>query len=557
MRDLYSHCVVEAGKPIAPAYAILLWALVNFLLFAGVATASSQTAVRILEQAKSEKDPATRIRLFDEALKNQSVKGQVLSSIFFERAMAYKEMNDCFRAIEDFDSALAQSKQAFPALIEKAECLIQIDQLDEASRVLELHLLSRPGTSRAYVLKGTIFESEGYLSKAEDEYTRALHYEPKSTSALEMRAKVRLKEGKVLKALDDVNGLIRLAPRVAESFMIRARIYDKLKDYAASLADYSQAEQMLPEDERITKEKVLIYLRTDQPEKALDALKHRQSWNSDVDILIMNARAHILLKNYKNAESILKQAISNNPSHAQAYLYEAVVLLSQQDSDAALENLNRAIELDPKLTEAFKERARIFVDLGDQVRASLDLTSAANIDPADGEIFSMRGLTSMHRMLYDAAIADFSRATENIPGDPRPIYDRAVAFVRKGEYESALKDLNGVISIKPDAARAFSLRGIIHYNLGDWKKAAKDFDKSIAINPRDALLLNNRGFFYHKIGDNQSAGRDLNRALELLPEYVNARHNLGLVLNADLSAVISGQESNPKVSADQQDPKSP
>ena len=82
----------------------------------------SQTTARILEQTRSERDPVRRIELLDVVLRNQSLHGRTLSSFFFERAIAYKEINDCFRAIEDFDSALAHSRSAFSALIEKSEC---------------------------------------------------------------------------------------------------------------------------------------------------------------------------------------------------------------------------------------------------------------------------------------------------------------------------------------------------------------------------------------------------------------------------------------------------
>ncbi len=141
-------------------------------LWGGMAGASESQGEKLLvKRTGDEKDPTKRIELLDEALKNQSLKGRVLATIFFERGMAHKALKDYFKAIQDFDSALAHSRSAFHAMLEKADCLIELDQLDEASMAIELFLLTKPGTAKAYVLKGRVFEKEGYLGKAEDEYT--------------------------------------------------------------------------------------------------------------------------------------------------------------------------------------------------------------------------------------------------------------------------------------------------------------------------------------------------------------------------------------------------
>ena len=301
------------GMRISMSHKRLALIIVSLLFVLNAAAASlsiaDQTAANFLKQVREEPDPAKRIELLDLALKDSSLKGDALGSVFFERAMAYKAMNDCFRAIEDFDSSLAHSRKAPPALLEKAHCLILVDQLDEAFRVLETVLLTAPATARAYVLKGMIYEKEGFLSKAEDEYTRALDHDSESFSALDMRARLLLREGKPRKALDDMNALSRLAPKDPDVFMTRARIHVKLKDSGAALADYARVESLTPGDDRVLKEKVPVFFEMDQPEKALTALTtYGTKHPDDVEVLVLEARAHILLKAYQKAEQILKRA---------------------------------------------------------------------------------------------------------------------------------------------------------------------------------------------------------------------------------------------------------
>lgn len=498
------------------------------------ATRAEPIALRLLKQAQAQSDPSKKVELLDEALKDQSLKGDLLSSIFLERAMARKAMKDCFGAIEDFNSSMAHSKKPSSSLLEKAHCLILLDQLDEASRALETALANRPGTAQAYVLKGMIYEREGFPAKAEDEYTRALVFEPDFVLALEMRAKVLIKEGKQRKALDDVNALARLVRQDPEIFMIRARVHAKLKDYAAALADYGHAESLNPGDERVLKERILVLFKADRPEKALESVTgYLAKHPDDAEALVLQARTHILLNKYARAEKILQRAISISPQNSQTYLYKGVALARQGNSDGALGNLNRAIELDPSLVEAYKERAKIFTDMNESVRAAADLTSAAELDPGDGEIFAARGSTFMQRMLYDAAIADFSRGLELLSGDPRLLFDRAVAYFKKDEPQAALSDLDALLQLKPDAARALSTRGVVCFTMGNTSRAKADFDKSVAVGSKDPYVWNNRGFFHFRNGEHRAAIEDFNRALKLEPNYEAARYNLALVLSRE------------------------
>jgi tetratricopeptide (TPR) repeat protein len=360
-----------------------------------------------------------------------------------------------------------------------------------------------------------------------------------------MRAKALVRGGKPRKALEDINALIRLRPNEPEPLLTRARIHTKLEEYAPALADYTKVESILPRDDRVRKEKVLVYFKTGQPQKALDSLSsHPVDRPDDTEILILRARAHIVLKNYGKAQQILKTALTKEPLNPAAHLYTGVVMARLGDTDGALASLNRAIELDPALVEAFKERARIFMELKEPVRAAVDLTTAANLDPSDEEIFMLRGFTLMGRMLYDAAIEDFTRALENLPGEPRILYDRAVAYLSKDEPRPAIEDLTALLNSRPNTARAISLRGVAHFHLGNAAQARGDFDEAVKASPNDPQVWNNRGFFHYKRGNYRAAIGDFEKALKLDPDYESARYNMKLAIERNGLASAEGGDSS-------------
>jgi tetratricopeptide (TPR) repeat protein len=520
---------------------IFLWAFLNGLLVEKSYAADSATA--ILKTVLETKDPSKKMELLDEALQTEGLTGKTMASLYFQRALALKELKDYFRALEDLDAAITQYKRMPGIMLEKAECLIMVDQLDQASLALENFLLTRPGTARAYTLKGIIYEKEGSLLKAEDEYTRALRYEPEYAPAIKERANVYLKEGKPRKAVDDFDMLVKLEPDNSDALIARAGVHCKLSDFSAALADYARADTLKPNDHRIRRERVLIYIKLNKPQKALEILSRYQGRSDDVESLVLTARSYILSSDFKKAEAILDQVEIGWPNNAEGKLLYGVINSRRQQFDKALAGLNSALELDPKLVEAYKERAKVFVALNEPVRAVNDLTSAAEVDPADGEIFALRGETQYLRKMYDAAKSDFSRAVETLGNDPRILYDRSLVQLKKEDFQGALQDLDMVCRLRPDSGRALSMRGVTRFFLGDHELAISDLEKSCALDPKDPVVLNNRGFFYLKLGNYPAAKSDFEKVLTIDPSFKDARQNLKLVAYRELQETLSVKDA--------------
>ncbi len=496
------------------------------IFFAVTPSQSAPVHSELLKKIDSASDTQRKLELLDEALQDESIKGAAQSHLFFHRGLLYKNQKDFFRAIEDFDSSLGILKRNYQALIEKAECLIGVDQLDQATLALDTYLLNMPGVARAYVLKGLIFEKDGSLIRAEDEFTRALNFDPYSALALEHRARLYLREGKPRKALEDIKTWSRISPNNPDLYIFRAEVQIKLRDFESALADYARAETLRPDD-LVRKQKTLLYLKIDKPEAALSAAnKILESRPEDLEALILAARSQTQSNRFKSADALLRKALRINPNFSEANLFMGLLKGKQGDYDEALEYLNRSIELEPKSAEAYKERARIFFKLSDYLRSEVDLNAAIENDPSDAESLSMRAMTFYQRMLYDAAIHDLSTVLEGLQNDSRTLYNRAVCYLKRDEPETALADINNLLRQHPEHARALNLRGVIHGMMGMTNLAVSDLNASIALAPLDPTLWNNIGFYKFRLGNYQGARDDFMKALELDPQFVSARNNL-------------------------------
>ena len=496
------------------------------ICFAVTPSQSAPAHSELLKKIDSVSDTQKKLELLDEALQDESIKGPAQSNLFFQRGLIYKNQKDFFRAIEDFDSSLAISRRNYQALIEKAECLIGVDQLDQATLALDTYLLNMPGAARAYVLKGLIFEKDGSLIRAEDEFTRALNFDPYSALALEHRARLYLREGKPRKALEDIKAWSRIAPNNPDLYIFRAEVQIKLRDFESALADYTRAETLRPDD-LVRKQKTLLYIKIDKPEAALSAANRiLVDRPEDLEALILAGRSQTQSNRFKSADALLRKALKINPNFSEANLFMGLLKGKQGNYDEALEYLNRSIELEPKSADSYKERARIFFKLGDYVRSEVDLNAAIENDPSDAESLSMRAMTFYQRMLYDAAIQDLSTVLEGLQNDSKTLYNRAVCYLKRDEPETALADINNLLRQHPENARALNLRGVIYGMMGRTNEAISDLNASTALTPLDPTLWNNIGFYKFRQGNYQGAKADFMKALELDPQFVSARNNL-------------------------------
>jgi hypothetical protein len=94
-------------------------------------------------------------------------------------------------------------------------------------------------------------------------------------------------------------------------------------------------------------------------------------------------------------------------------------------------------------------------------------------------------------------------------------YDRANAFRRIGRNDDAIRDVDQAIRLNPNFAHAFNNRGNLYFDKQQYSRAIDDYDEALRLDPKFVLALDNRGRAYTATGDPESAIEDYNRAVGL------------------------------------------
>jgi tetratricopeptide (TPR) repeat protein len=271
---------------------------------------------------------------------------------------------------------------------------------------------------------GNIYDQQGALDRAIEEYGQAIKFYPGYTQAYYNRGRAHLKKGENDLAIADLGEAIRLARNdksfndnksfTASAFYSRGIAYACKGDNDQAIRDYTDA----------------ITLKPDFAE----ALRGR-------------GHAHL------------------DRGQARGKGELAIV-----DFDAAIKDLDEVIiRLNVGEFGDFYNRGLAYACKGDNDQAITDYKAAITLKPDFAEAFHGLGLAYHNKRKYHRTIKKFDRAIEINPRYARAFYNRAVAYWELKDYVRATKDVNKAIKLDPNLAKAFVLRSLARGMVGDIK----------------------------------------------------------------------------------------
>ena len=178
------------------------------------------------------------------------------------------------------------------------------------------------------------------------------------------------------------NQVIEVRPWMAEPYFHRAVSKYMLGDYRGAELDASLA---LERNAFISRAYVLrgvVRHSLGEYKGAISDLKHSLFLApDDAEIAFNLAAAQLSDKQYNAADTTISTLIKRHPKHAIAHLLRADILLNQQDTLQATEELNRSLALDSTQAQAYAFRAMLASKKEDYKSALHDLNRSLHSSP--------------------------------------------------------------------------------------------------------------------------------------------------------------------------------
>ncbi len=355
------------------------------LTFAGLAALAAASPPAMAQEAGWNTDaflcrdlalePPLRVEACARALKAPSLSANVQVGLLSQRAMAFDELGDYKRAVQDYDAAIvlkpsdpvlhlnrgvAKIRGGSPAAaipdydtairlkpdwhlpyFDRAVALSELGQRAAALADYQRALERKPDDPWIHVGLGEVRAAGGDDVAAIAAYDLALQLRPDLDQAHMRRAKSLLRLDRPQEAVAAMDrALAALDPATASAkpqwWRLRAAAKFQLADFAGAVADLTQAAGMAPLDAAILRDLVQAQLAAGDvaaaDAAAADALRIA---GSDADNLLAAARTALAAGRRADSEALARRAVGLKPGDALAQGVLALSLTAGKESEKA------------------------------------------------------------------------------------------------------------------------------------------------------------------------------------------------------------------------------
>lgn len=392
-------------------------------------------------------------------------------------------------------------------------------------------------------------EALDYLNKEIDEH-------PDNGYAFAWIALVRNYNEEFGRALTAANVAVKKIPSKdkeykAFAYGTRAQVYLNLEDTIQALKDYSQAINIVPDDDRFYNQRAQVYYEQGKYDLAdKDYLKMISLKEGDVMGYMGIGRNANAQKRYEDAIKQFDYVVKLEPNYSSAYSFRAESYIGLKKYNEAIDDVISALGID-RDRKAFYELQELADSAFEQTVAKLKVQKIK--EPNEQSWDYDLGIVYERTAKYNKAIAYYKESLEKESNiitasrisscyDDLGDYDKALEYCNQaialdsvkanylyekanildnaGRTQEAIKTMSDYIANTPDEPAGYYQRGWFKDHSGDIEGALEDYTMAITLQPNEAYAYLNRGVLYRLKGENAKAESDFKQVVRLdsIPE---------------------------------------
>ena len=337
----------------------------------------------------------------------------------------------------------------------------------------------------------------------------------------------------------------------AFAYGTRAQVYLNLEDTIQALKDYSQAINIVPDDNRFYNQRAQVYYEQGKYDLAdKDYLKMISLKEGDVMGYMGIGRNANAQKRYEDAIKQFDYVVKLEPNYSSAYSFRAESYIGLKKYNEAIDDVISALGID-RDRKAFYELQELADSAFEQTVAKLKVQKikepneqswdydlgivyerAAKYNKAiayykeslekESNIITASRISSCYDDLgdYDKALEYCNQAIALDSVKTNYLYEKANILDNAGRTQEAIKTMSDYIANTPDEPAGYYQRGWFKDHSGDIEGALEDYTMAITLQPNEAYAYLNRGVLYRLKGENAKAESDFKQVVRLdsIPE---------------------------------------
>lgn len=259
--------------------------------------------------------------------------------------------------------------------------------------------------------------------------------------------------------------------------------------------------------------RLLIVGQADEARAIIDQALELQPGNSDAYALL--AIIAVTQNDKDQALDLATQAAVSEQRSAAAYLAISYAQQAHFDINAALESVQKASALEPENALIWARLAELRMSVGDLDRSLEAAQHAVRLDPYVAKTNTVLGFAHLLQIDTQSAKTSFTQAITLDQADPMPRLGLGIALIREGELEAGRVELEIAASLDPANSLIRSYLGKVYFEEKRYSLASTQFDLAKERDPKDPTP-----WFYDAIQKQTQnrpveALRDIQKSIEL------------------------------------------
>lgn len=381
----------------------------------------------------------------------------------------------------------------------------QLEQLDEAVRVLDRTYLHHPESSDVLLQLSDAYAKSGEFGKAVEAMGRYEAQEGMSAPVTTRKISYMLVDKDTVGAVREVTRLVASNPRDASYRILKGNVFDIIQMPDSALAYYKTAETFDPESGAAKLALAGYYQQhgdsVEYDNKMYEVLLVEDlDLDQKTDLTAQYLQSLINDKHETKRGDYLFSVLRNQYPHEPRVLdLAARYSATKGDFKDAEEQISYALDLDPT-NSAFWAQLMMYQSAGDNPASALATFERASkhITPDDNLKFYYASVAQLVKE-YDIA-ADVYRCMIQ-DTDPSLPLDSAIT-IRDVRPDISLQDLDRL-------SRLFTTLGDVYNSADRQQQSWRAYENALELDPANAMAMNNYAYFL------SLKGGDLDKALEL------------------------------------------
>ena len=395
---------------------------------------------------------------------------------FPNNSAGYRMLGDYYFEIQDYDKAVAEYQslhQDHPKDIQVSKNYIQLlilkDRIDEANKLNESLLKTRPKDDECLVYRGEIQLQQGKAKDAVLTLQDVASSSPGLAVAHYQLGLALAQTGDLDRAASEWHQAVQLAPDMLDAYVLLAR-YDMQKSDMSGLEDVS------------TK---IIGLRPNAPDgyaqRALSLMQRKQ---------------------FGAAEEDARKAIQVAPQSSAGYMQMGNLKKLQANFGEAESWYRQALSREPNSSDVLGALMSVYLLQKQPDKAIAIAKEQIAAQPNNGGFHGLLGTVLLNQKDYAGAQAELQKAVDLNKHDTDAYVRLGQAQYRAGSIDAAMTTCNSGLRDNPNAYPFYLLMGSVYEKKNDLNNAKLVYQKALDLKPDDPAASNNLAYILLETNSN-------------------------------------------------------